>query len=80
MELVDDSLYVWKVDLMSVCADSLLHADLNRLKKEGFESSIQMRIMFKETFPFDPPFIQVTYPAINGKAKLYIKMACWNSF
>lgn len=75
VELVDDSLYTWKVNLLSVCSDSLLHEDLNRLKAEGLKDSIEMIIMFKETFPFDPPFIQVTYPAINGKkAKVYIKM------
>lgn len=67
LDLVDDSLNVWNVNLMSVCAESPLHSDLNKLKGQGLDGSIKMQITFEETFPFAPPFIQVTYPAIKGK-------------
>lgn len=68
VELVDDALDVWDVKLMLVCPGSLLQLDLQKLKEQGLSGSIQMRITFEETFPFSPPFIQVTYPAIIGKA------------
>lgn len=68
VELIDDALNVWNVNLMSVCPDSLLHLDLKKLKEQGLSGNIVMRITFEETFPFTPPFIQVTYPAIKGKA------------
>ncbi|KAG4075665.1 hypothetical protein HA402_003490 [Bradysia odoriphaga] len=66
VELVDDALDVWDVKLMLVCPDSLLQLDLNRLKEQGLNHSIHMRITFEETFPYSAPFIQVTYPAIKG--------------
>lgn len=70
VELVDNSLYHWNVILMSVCPDSLLHQDLIRLKQDGGKDGIHMSITFKDTYPFDPPFIQVTYPAIRGNSEI----------
>lgn len=69
MELIDDALDVWNVNLMSVCPDSPLHSDLARLVEQGLSGSIQMRITFEEAFPYAPPFIQVTYPAIKGNIR-----------
>ncbi|XP_037026628.1 ubiquitin-conjugating enzyme E2 Q2-like [Bradysia coprophila] len=66
VELVEDALDVWDVKLMLVCPDSLLQLDLHRLREQGLNHSIHMRITFEETFPYSAPFIQVTYPAIKG--------------
>jgi len=66
IELVNDSLYEWNVKIMKVDPDSLLHADLHVLKeKEGCDGII-LNFTFKVTFPFEPPFVRVVRPIING--------------
>jgi len=66
VELVDDSLYEWIVQLRSVDPDSELHNDLVRLKeKEGIDG-ISLNIIFNERFPFEPPFVRVVYPIISS--------------
>lgn len=65
VELVDDSLYEWIVQLRSVDSDSELHNDLVQLKeKEGIDG-ISLNIIFNDRFPFEPPFVRVVYPIIT---------------
>ncbi|XP_041981063.1 ubiquitin-conjugating enzyme E2 Q2 [Aricia agestis] len=66
IELVNDSLYEWNIRLRSVDPDSPLHNDLLVLKEKEGKDSILLNIMFKETYPFEPPFVRVVYPIISG--------------
>lgn len=67
IELVNDSIYEWNIRLRSVDPDSPLYNDLVLLKEKEGKDSILLNIMFKETYPFEPPFVRVVYPIISGK-------------
>lgn len=66
IELVSDSIYEWNIRLMSVDPDSPLHNDLLLLKEKEGKDSILLNLMFKETYPFEPPFVRVVHPIISG--------------
>uniref|UniRef100_A0A182F876 UBIQUITIN_CONJUGAT_2 domain-containing protein n=1 Tax=Anopheles albimanus TaxID=7167 RepID=A0A182F876_ANOAL len=66
IELVNDSVYEWNIRLMSVDPDSPLHSDLVMLKEREGKDSILLNIIFKETYPFEPPFVRVVHPVISG--------------
>lgn len=66
VELVNDSLYEWNVKLLKVDPDSPLHNDLTLLKDKEGKDNILLNILFKETYPFEPPFIRVVHPMISG--------------
>ncbi|XP_014209896.1 ubiquitin-conjugating enzyme E2 Q2 [Copidosoma floridanum] len=66
IELVNDSLYEWNVRLKCVDPDSPLHNDLVLLKEKEGKDSILLNMLFKETYPFEPPFVRVVYPMISG--------------
>uniref|UniRef100_A0A8C6X8Q8 E2 ubiquitin-conjugating enzyme n=1 Tax=Naja naja TaxID=35670 RepID=A0A8C6X8Q8_NAJNA len=55
VELVNDSLYEWHVKLLKVDPDSPLHSDLNKISA-----------LFRDNFPFDPPFVRVVSPVLSG--------------
>lgn len=67
IELVNDSIYEWNIRLMHVDPDSPLHNDLLLLKEKEGKDSILLNIMFKETYPFEPPFVRVVHPIISGE-------------
>lgn len=66
VELVNDSLYEWNVMLRIVDSDSPLHNDLVVLKEKEGTDHILLNILFKENYPFEPPFIRVVSPMITG--------------
>ncbi|XP_042898444.1 ubiquitin-conjugating enzyme E2 Q1 isoform X2 [Parasteatoda tepidariorum] len=66
VELVNDSLYEWNVKLLKVDPDSPLHNDLTHLKDKEGKDCILLNILFKEAYPFEPPFIRVVHPMITG--------------
>lgn len=66
IELVSDSLYEWNIRLKCVDPDSPLHHDLLVLKEKEGKDSILLSMLFKETFPFEPPFVRVVHPIISG--------------
>lgn len=68
IELVSDSIYEWNIRLRSVDPDSPLYSDLVMLKEKEGNDSILLNIMFKESYPFEPPFVRVVHPIISGKA------------
>lgn len=70
IELVNDSIYEWNIRLRSVDPDSPLYNDLVQLKEKEGKDSILLNIMFKETYPFEPPFVRVVYPIISGKSQM----------
>ncbi|KZS01471.1 Ubiquitin-conjugating enzyme E2 Q2 [Daphnia magna] len=63
VELVNDSLYEWNVRLLSVDPDSPLHSDLQLLKDKDGRDHILLNL---ESFPFEPPFVRVVHPVIQG--------------
>lgn len=71
IELVNDSIYEWNIRLKSVDPDSPLHNDLIMLKEKEGKDSILLNIIFKETYPFEPPFVRVVHPIISGNTKLF---------
>lgn len=73
IELVNDSIYEWNIRLKSVDPDSPLHNDLIMLKEKEGKDSILLNIIFKETYPFEPPFVRVVHPIISGKRILLYK-------
>nr|CAH7728147.1 unnamed protein product [Callosobruchus chinensis] len=66
IELVNDSLYEWNVRLMSVDPDSPLSHDLAVLKEKEGKDAILLNMLFKDTYPFEPPFVRVVHPIISG--------------
>jgi ubiquitin-conjugating enzyme E2 Q len=66
LELVNDSIYEWNIRLFSVDPDSPLHNDLLMLKEKEDKDNILLNIIFKETYPFEPPFVRVVHPIISG--------------
>lgn len=74
IELVNDSIYEWNIRLKSVDPDSPLHNDLIMLKEKEGKDSILLNIIFKETYPFEPPFVRVVHPIISGKTKYLYKI------
>lgn len=66
VDLVSDSLYEWNVKLLKVDPDSPLHNDLTLLKDKEGKDNILLNLLFKEAYPFEPPFIRVVHPMITG--------------
>ncbi|TRY66998.1 hypothetical protein TCAL_09694 [Tigriopus californicus] len=66
VELVNDSLYEWNVKIMRVDPDSPLADDLRKLKEKEGKDHILLSFMFKDTFPFDPPFVRMVHPVLHG--------------
>lgn len=58
VELVNDSLYEWNVKLHTVDPDSPLQSDLTLLKQKEGQDHILLNLLFKENYPFEPPFIR----------------------
>lgn len=69
IELVNDSLYEWNVRLMTVDPDSPLSHDLAMLKEKEGKDAILLNMLFKDTYPFEPPFVRVVHPVISGELK-----------
>ncbi|EDV92058.1 GH24254 [Drosophila grimshawi] len=66
IELVNDSIYEWNIRLKSVDPDSPLHSDLLQLKEKEGKDNILLNMLFKKTYPFEPPFVRVVHPIISG--------------
>ncbi|CAH8849863.1 unnamed protein product [Trichobilharzia szidati] len=67
VELQNDSLYNWKVKLYKVDEDSGLHKDIQELSNHPkLENHLGLQFLFKETYPFEPPFVRILYPVIEN--------------
>lgn len=66
IELVNDCLYEWNVRLKKVDKDSALYTDMQVFKAKEGKDHILLNFTFKETFPFDPPFVRVINPVVSG--------------
>ena len=49
-----------------VDGDSPLAADLATLKEREGKDHILLSFTFKDTFPFDPPFVRAVHPVLSG--------------
>nr|XP_034323123.1 ubiquitin-conjugating enzyme E2 Q2-like isoform X1 [Crassostrea gigas] len=76
VDLVNDSLYEWSVKLKKVDSDSSLHQDLQQYKKEHGKDHILLNFTFKDNFPFEPPFVRVVNPVLNGGYVLHGGAIC----
>jgi len=59
-------LFEWIVKVFKVDPDCRLHQDLETMREEMGKDAIGLSISFKNTYPFDPPFMRVLYPVIKG--------------
>jgi len=66
VELVNDSLYEWNVKIQRVDPDSPLANDLVTLREREGKDHILLSFMFKDSFPFDPPFVRMVHPVLSG--------------
>jgi ubiquitin-conjugating enzyme E2 Q len=66
VDLLNDSLYDWNVKMFKVDPDSALHNDLKQMKEREGKDHILLNILFKETYPFEPPFVRIVHPTISG--------------
>lgn len=67
VEIINDNLYNWSVKILQVDRDSPLYADLKKLNsKEKEKAYIELQLLFKENFPFVPPFVRVVKPILTG--------------
>ena len=61
VELVNDCLYEWNIQLFNIDRTSDLWRDMRDLRIRG----IQLNMAFPENFPFSPPFLRVLSPRIE---------------
>eukprot|EP00040_Diaphanoeca_grandis_P018875 m.99376 g.99376 ORF g.99376 m.99376 type:complete len:286 (-) comp27152_c0_seq1:97-954(-) len=66
VDLVDDNLFEWDVWLRGFDPDSDIAKDLANLKKETGVGDLWLRMSFPGNFPFDPPFLRVLAPLVEG--------------
>ena len=66
VELVNDSLYEWNVKICRVDGDSPLATDMVKFKETDGKDHILLSFIFKDTFPFDPPFVRMVHPVLSG--------------
>lgn len=77
IELVNDSIYEWNIRLMAVDPDSPLSHDLAMLKEKEGKDSILLNMLFKDTYPFEPPFVRVVHPIISGKLRSRLSVSVY---
>ena len=57
---------IFRSEFMSVDPDSPLSHDLALLKEKEGKDCILLNMLFKDTYPFEPPFVRVVHPIISG--------------
>ena len=62
----DDNLYSWEIELFKVDEDSALHKDLIKLGEKNKENSIRIHVTFTSTYPYEPPFVRIISPVLQG--------------
>lgn len=67
VEMVEDSIYNWNVELRSIDKDSALYKDLMQLKEKEGVDFIQLNMTFNDKYPIEPPFVRVVYPILMCK-------------
>ncbi|XP_055309791.1 ubiquitin-conjugating enzyme E2 Q2-like isoform X2 [Sitodiplosis mosellana] len=65
VDLVNDSIYEWNVKLRHLDPDSPLYKDLQQFHETTGQDCIILNFKFKETYPFEAPFVRVVSPVIE---------------
>lgn len=65
INLVNDCIYEWEVELRSVDRDSALYKDLRKLKEKEGKDCILLHMKFDQKYPIEPPFVRVVYPIMK---------------
>ena len=66
IEISEDNLYSWDVDVFKVDTDSGLHKDLVKLTTDKKGNSIRLHVTFTATYPYQPPFVRIVSPVLSG--------------
>jgi len=67
VELEKDNLYEWHVKLFKVDPDSQLALDIKQMEQSTKQSYLLFHFIFKDSFPFEPPFVRLVSPSVvNG--------------
>lgn len=64
VEMVNDSIYDWNIELRSIDKDSVLYKDLMKLKKTGEKDCIVVNMTFNDKYPLEPPFARIVSPVL----------------
>lgn len=67
VEMIDDSIYNWNVELRCIDKDSELYKDLMKLKQKEGKDSIMLNMTFDDKYPIEPPFVRIVYPVLDCK-------------
>ncbi|KAI1711119.1 ubiquitin-conjugating enzyme domain-containing protein [Ditylenchus destructor] len=62
----DSNLYEWNVKLKKVDPDSQLSSDMRQLEKAHSQDHLLFHFLFKDTFPFEPPFVRLVSPTVTN--------------
>lgn len=65
IELVDESIYNWNIELRCIDMESDLYTDLIKLKQKEGKDCITINITFNDMYPIEPPFVRVVYPVVK---------------
>jgi len=66
IDLEKDSLYEWFVKLKKVDPDSQLSSDIRQMEKTQSQDHLLFHFAFKESFPFEPPFVRLVSPTVTN--------------
>lgn len=78
LEMVDECIYNWNVELHAIDKESPLYADLMELKKKEGKGSIMLNMTFNDKYPLEPPFVRVVSPVLNCK-ECFINFYGWKT-
>lgn len=67
VEMVDESIYNWNIELRSIDKESKLYKDLMKLKEKSGEDSIVLNMTFNDKYPLEPPFVRIVSPVLICK-------------
>ena len=66
VDLVGDNLFEWDVKLRKFDEESKLAHDLKHMARNYGVADIWLRLSFPSNYPFDPPFVRVLAPLVQG--------------
>lgn len=71
IELVDESIYSWNIELRCIDNESELYKDLIKLKEKEGKDCIVINITFDDKYPIEPPFVRLVYPVIRCEKSIF---------
>lgn len=83
IELVNESLYEWRVKLFADIFDSktILHSDLVEMSKTVGKNYVELNLSYDDDYPFSPPFVRLVYPVFKSRGGgLFGGALCMDTF